>query len=216
MAKNPFKILREVDKLDAGFELAGDVAHSFTNDLIKEGSKDIMRELLGWDKFAGGEAHAPAHHASGDLQEGQEVSFSKEAGNERAVNKEPGIDYTGEIIHAETRRMQTENREISQRLEEIRGELTKLRQASKELESAFKDVTRETLTHAVKPGKYHLNFFEWVLSTIQNARVRIESSASWASALGGKKGKKDFWSLAQSHGTSYSMSSERAVAQQVG
>ncbi len=215
MPKNPFKILREVDKLEASFELAGDVAHSFTNDLIKEGSKDIMRELLGLDKFAA-ETQSAAHHASGDLQEGQEVSFGKEKANERRAEIEPGIDYTGEIIHAEARRMQTENREVSQRLEEIRVELVKIRQASKELESAFKDVTRETMTQAVKPGKYHLNFFEWMLSTIQNARVRIESSASWVNALSGKKGRKDFWSLAKSHGTSYSMSSERAVAQQVG
>ncbi len=215
MPKNPFKILREVDKLEAGFELAGDVAHSFTNDLIKEGSKDLMREILGLDKFAA-ETQQAAHHASGDLQEGQEVSFGKEAAKERRAEVEPGIDYAGEIIHAEARRVQAENREVSQRLEEIRVELVKMRQASKELESAFKDVTRETMTQAVKPGKYHLNFFEWMLSTIQNARVRIESSASWLGALAGKKGKKDFWSLAQSHGTSYSMSSERAVAQQVG
>lgn len=214
MPKNPLKILREIDKLDAGFELAGDVAHSFTNDLIKEGGKDIMREILGLDKFAA-ETQSAAHKASGDLEEGQEVSFAKES-RERRAEIEPGIDYTGEIIHAEARRMQTENREVSQRLEEIRVELVKIRQASKELESAFKDVTRETMTQAVKPGKYHLNFFEWMLSTIQNARVRIESSASWVNAIAGKRGKKDFWSLAKSHGTSYSMSSERAVAQQVG
>jgi hypothetical protein len=67
-----------------------------------------------------------------------------------------------------------------------------------------------------KPGKYHLNFFEWMLVTIQNARMRIEDSAAWVGVVSGKKNKKDYWNLAKSHGTSFMLSGERVAATQVG
>lgn len=213
--KNPFKILRESDKYEAGMDLAGGVADSLVNDVIKEGSKDFMRELLGLEKFA----QKTAQKMEGELQEGEEISFAKAKQEKKAERKaeiEPGIDYRSEVIHAETQRLHGENREFEQQMEQIRNELKKLAQTSKELETTFKDVSKESMTRTVKPGKYHVNFFEWVLMTVKNARVRIESSASWLSVLSGKKSQKDYWSLSQSHGTSYSLSGERAVSQQVG
>jgi hypothetical protein len=211
--KKPLKTIREADKFEVALDLAGGVVHSVRNDLVKEGTKDFVRELLGLEKFAAQTAHE-ARKIEGDLEEGQEVSFAKT--KEKPVNIEPGLDYHREVVHAETQRIQKEAQEFVGQAEQIRAELKKIQESSKELEAAFRDVSRETMTISTKPGKYHVNFFEWVLATIQNARVRIESSASWLSVLSSKKTRKDFWSLAKSHGTSYSMSSERVVAQQVG
>ena len=149
--------------------------------------------------------------ASGDLNEGEEIIFPKK---EKKLDIEPGIDYFREIIHAETTISRKDESHLEAKIQEIVIELKKLSESSKELQLEFKDITVATLP--VKPGKYHLNFFEWMLATIQNARMRVEDSAAWIGVISGKKGKKDYWTLVKSHGTSFMLSGERVTATQTG
>jgi hypothetical protein len=151
---------------------------------------------------------------TGDLEEGQEINLSKKT--EKKGNIEPGINYVREIIHGAEMHAQKENAEIRQGLQEIRTEINKIVLASKELKQNFKDVANDTMYTPVKPGKYHVNFFEWVLVTLRDARVRIESSNNWLSAVTGKARKKGYWDSAKQHGTSFTLSGERVVSQQVG
>lgn len=208
--KNPLKTFREKNLHEAGTETVIKTSQALISEL-QEDWKVSMRQMLGVKESATREAEK----VEGELKEGEEISFAK-AKKEKNTHIEPGIDYRREIIHAETVVSRHENQELRQRLNEIQVELKKITQSSKELETTFKEVTKETLNVTVEPGKYHVNFFEWVLSTIQNARVRIESAATWINAISSKKSRKDYWSLSKKHGTSYSLSSERVVAQQVG
>nr|MBI5455369.1 hypothetical protein [Candidatus Levybacteria bacterium] len=149
--------------------------------------------------------------ASGDLNEGEEVNFPKK---EKKRDIELGIDYFREIIHTETTISRKDEAHLEAKIQEIVIELKKLSESSKELELEFKDITVATLP--VKPGKYHLNFFEWMLVTIQNARMRIEDSTVWMGVISGKKSKKDYWTLVKNQGTSFMLSGERTSATQVG
>ncbi len=126
---------------------------------------------------------------------------------------EPGIDYQREIVHGE-RRVSQDNRAIEVKVEEILIELKQLISSSKELENAFKDVA--VAQAPVKVGKYHVNFFEWVLSTIKTARARVEESVGWMSAISSKKSKREYWAMFKKHGTTFGLSNERVVATQVG
>ncbi len=211
--KNPLSTLREKNLAEAGFEVATSAAKSVREELDQEW-RTFMKQALGTAEKASKKVQA----MEGELQEGEEISFAKakQQQKEKRAEIEPGIDYRREVIHAETVHAQHENRELRGQLEQIRVELKKIVETSQELEATFKEVVKETVQQTVKPGKYHVNFFEWMLSTIQNARVRIESSASWVSAISGKKSKKDYWSLSKSQGTSFSLSGERVVAQQTG
>ncbi|KKP80600.1 MAG: hypothetical protein UR81_C0022G0007 [Candidatus Levybacteria bacterium GW2011_GWB1_35_5] len=211
--RNPLKTLREKNLAEAGFEVATSAAKSVREELDQEW-RTFMKQALGTAE----QASKKAKTLEGELQEGEEISFAKakKEQQERHAEIEPGIDYRREVIHAETVHAQHENRELRVQLEQIRVELKKIVETSQELEATFKEVAKETVQQTVKPGKYHVSFFEWMLSTIQNARVRIESSASWVSAISGKKSKKDYWSLSKSQGTSFSLSGERVVAQQTG
>ncbi|PIR80076.1 MAG: hypothetical protein COU25_02070 [Candidatus Levybacteria bacterium CG10_big_fil_rev_8_21_14_0_10_35_13] len=211
MANKPLsKVIRETDKnlIETGVGLASTVTKSVKDELSEEWRISV-RQMLGIEE----RAQNAINQAEGELKEGEEVSFSKK---EKRAEIEPGIDYRSEIIHAETRHIQTENRELKQRIEEIKVELVRIKESSKELETTFKAVTVETLQTPAEVGKYHVGFLEWMLSALQNARIRIESSASWIGVIAGKKSKKDYWSLAKSHGTSFSLSGERVVAQQTG
>lgn len=189
------------------YETEGGIVSQIKNTARQEFSQNwriAMRQMLGVKEDSN-------QKTSGDLSEGQDIVFPKK---EKRVDIEPGIDYFREIIHAETRISKKSEAQLETKIQEIIIELKKLSESSKELQLEFKDISVATLP--VKPGKYHLNFFEWMLVTIQNARMRVEDSAAWVSVISGKKGKKDYWTLAKSHGTSFSLSGERVVAQQVG
>lgn len=207
---NPLKTLREKNLAEAGFEVASTATKSVRNELNQEW-QTFMRQALGTAEQASKKIKA----MEGELSEGQEISFAKEK-TEKRTEIEPGIDYRREVIHAETANVQRENMQLKGQLEQIRVELKKIVETSKELEATFKEVAKESVQRTVTPGKYHVNFFEWMLATIQSARVRIESSASWIGAISGKKSKRDYWSLSQSQGTSFSLSGERVVSQQTG
>lgn len=190
------------------YETNEDVVSKLKTTVKDELSRDwkiAMAQMLGISE------QNQQERTSGDLSEGEEIIFPKK---EKTVNIEPGIDYLREIVHTETRINRKEQTQLEAKIQEIVIELKKLSQSSKELELEFKDITVATLP--TTPGKYHLNFFEWMLITIQNARMRVEDSAAWVNVIAGKKGKKDYWSLAKAHGTSFSLSGERVVAQQTG
>lgn len=193
--KNPY---------EAGNDLIERVKDA-TRDELSQDWRIAMRQMLGIkEDNTGGKA-------SGDLSEGEEMVFAKK---EKRVDIEPGIDYVREIIHAETRISRKDEANLEAKIQEITIELKKLSESSKELQVEFKDISVATLP--VKPGKYHLNFFEWMLVTIQNARMRIEDSAAWLGVITSKKGKKDYWRLVKTHGTSFMLSGERVSATQIG
>lgn len=211
--KNPIKTFKEKNLDEIGVELAQS-AGKVIRDELAEDWRASMRQMLGIEGNGG------KTQASGDLREGEEISFtSKEEKIEKKEDHregDPEIRYTERIINAEISAQRAETSEIKQRLADIHLELKKITEKSKELEIQFSQVSAETIQENIKPGKYHLNFVEWMLSTIQAARVRIESSAA-AMTLRNKVSRKgDYWSSAKAYGTSFTQSGERMVAQQTG
>lgn len=159
----------------------------------------------------------------GDLIEGQELNLKGLQGenskNEEASREvEAGIDYlknySREIGHVAERAISRENQELETQLKEIMAEIKKLADSSKELQMQFKEVAIEQ--YATKPGKYHKNFFSWLLSIIRSARMRVEDSGAWLQAMHSKKKSREYGAMAKKHGTSFSLSNERNVSTQVG
>lgn len=173
-----------------------------------------------WDQMLGVNSYSerPRNQtASGELSEGQELDLSKHKKAQKespASYVEPAYDYRREIIHGE-KRIQQENHQIIQmQIKEIIVELKKLTSASKELEIEFKEVAVAEVP--VSPGKYHVNFFEWLLATIKIARMRVEDSANWLAMFSSKKKKRQYWGMFKKHGTTFGLSNERIVATQTG
>ena len=202
-------------------EAVRDIGASVVSSVKEDVAKGLMTDL--WNQMLGTEiGRGNSSHTSGDLVAGEELNLKKPSNaqdkkqeqltHEQKPQVEAGWDYTGEIIHSERRIAQTENRELNAKVSEIIIELKKLTKSSKELEITFREITVEQ--NPVNPGKYHLNFFEWMLSTIKSARMKIEDSANWTSLFATKKGKKDYWSLFKKHGTSFGLSGERTTATQ--
>lgn len=175
---------------------------------------------IGWEEMLGLQENKDRnkHKFSGDLFEGQELDL-KEAKEEEKNNRniEPGIDYSRQIVHTGERLASRETQEMEASLREIMNEIKKLADSSKELQAQFKEVAVEQ--HVVRPGKYHKNFFQWLLIVVRAARMKIEDSGAWLAATRGKHAKKGmYWknSAEDVGGTSFSLSGERVVATQVG
>ncbi len=179
------------------------VGSSLATDLAGAGASDFFGQLFGTEV-----AKEKPHRESGNLQEGQELELKKA----KLAAIEPGTDYVREIIHAD-KASSGEDRAIRIRVEEILIEIKKLTDSSKELEIQFKDIAIEA--QVVNPGKYHENLFEWIFSVIKTARMRIEESTGWLTAMHSKKDRK-YWAMFKKHGTSFGLSNERVVATQTG
>lgn len=167
-----------------------------------------------WEQFLGLGSYSASKH-EGELSEGEELDLSsmQEEGTEHR-EIEPGIDYRREIIHGERRTLSKEQNEFEQRIAEILGELRQLISASAELQVQFKEVAIEQRIE--KPGKYHITFFEWVLTVIKTARMRVEDSQSWLAMFASKKKQKSYWNQFKKHGTTFGLSNERNVSTQTG
>lgn len=201
--------LIDVNPIEAIRDFSGDVVGSVKQDLAAKGYEDILKQL--------GKVEEQAQNLHGDLSEGEEMFLSNNTSEKstlRRIDIDPGIDYHREIRHVSERSSRFESREVQAKLEQIMVELEKLIESSSDLESKFEVIAVEQ--RPVEPGSYHLNFFEWMIGTIQAARQQIEDSSAWLSALQSKKGKKSYWSMFKKHGTSFGMSNERMVATQAG
>jgi hypothetical protein len=191
------------------------VVSTVKDDVFEESISTAWRQLLGGSGKDSGES-AGQNEMSGDLTEGQELILARKQQKiaERLANVEAGYDYKSEILHFERKESQENQTQTSTKIQEILVEIKQLSNSVKELEVEVKDVSMDTVPE--KAGKYHESFFEYLLTILRNARLRVESSGSWMQALAGKKAKKGYWDSAKKHGTSFTLSSDRVVSQQVG
>lgn len=196
------------------------VVSTVKDDVLEESVTSAWSQLLGGKaKDAGESAGREEIAMSGDLIEGQEIELIKkqqriEKEANRLASIEAGYDYKNEILHFEQKESRESQAQTSSRVQEILVEIKQLSKSVKELEVEVKDVAMDVVP--VKAGKYHESFFDYLLAVIRNAKIRVENSANWLQVLSGKKAKKGYWDLAKKHGTSYSLSADRVVSQQVG
>ncbi len=175
------------------------------SDTTKGMASDAWSQLLGPLAVERG----PREKTGGVLTEGEELILSK-----TNLDIEPGIDYRRELLHGYRKIAKENTQEISKKIQEIIVELKRLTISSKELQIEFKEVAIEQ--RVVNPGKYHASFFEWVLSAIRLARMKVEDSGAWLSVSKSKKAKREYWAMFKKHGTTFGLSNERVVATQTG
>ena len=198
-------------------EFTSGVAGSVKHDLAEEGAKDLYKQLLG--KYE--ETSHGAQRMAGDLEEGQEFDLSSHGESEQQTTVrrdiDPGLEqynYYREIARSSEHSQKRESYQMDRQVEEILIEIKQLIDTSKEIETEFKFLAVEQTP--VEVGKYHIHFFDWVLTTIRSARMKVEDSGAWLSAMSSKKGKRNYWSMFKKHGTSFGMSNERSVSTQTG
>lgn len=173
--------------------------HKTATGQLAEARKDAQSQVFGLEK---------------DLQEGSETDLSGEQTESKRPISSEHQAYFREIISAPTKSEHEDRQQLRAQIEEIRIEITKLKDASAEMEIVFKEVSTQQTPE--KPGKYHLNFYEWVFFTIQNARQKMEEVNTLGSMVSNRKREKQYMAMSKKHGTSFTLNNERAIARQSG
>lgn len=191
------------------------------SEILETGSdlgKDVVSDL--WSQLLGAKKEQP-QQTHGDLQQGQELDLSamsaqqhSQVEQEKKPDLEPGIDYRREILHGEKRIAQENTRGLESQIQQIIIELKRLASSSQVLEAEFREITVEQrIEH---PGTYHVTFFEWMLTVVRAARMKVEDSGAWLTQFKSKKKQKQYWNMFKKHGTTFGLSNERVVATQTG
>jgi len=146
---------------------------------------------------------------TGELKQGQVIELAK-----KEKKKEPLAPYF-ELQRKETL-LFVKEREVTQEVEAARAELKKAVKELAKLGQEVTEVEQAVDRMPVKPGVYHLTFFERLRQIIKFFRERIEESRTWLKLLTSKKRQRRYWSMYKKHGTQFGLSGERAVSTQAG
>lgn len=176
---------------------------SLWGDLLKGSGTTISEQLFGKEP----------QKTSGDMLEGEEVSLKTKVEKEQ-VKVESHRKYLREIETKETEVAHGQEYVMQKKVEEILIELKKLTKSSREMQVLFKEVQKEEMP--IKAGRYHVNFFEWLLGIVRSARSRVEEGAHWVALFASRKKQKQYWNMFKKHGTTFGLSNERVVATQTG
>lgn len=194
--------------------VARGVRRSIVDDLGKGSANDFMDFLGLGSASSTDKSSTKSESPHGEFKHsGEIVNFEKKAKRiEQRV--EAAIDYHRDVLRSSERASKIELQSMNNQVQQIKMELQSLVASSKLLQMEFGKVAMEQPTTEI--GVYHTNFFDWVLTMIQEARKKVDDSASWINAAKGKGNKKGYWNMFKKHGTSFGLSSERQVASQVG
>lgn len=196
------------------------VAGSVVNDVLRGGVNDFWRQVLGaGNSTANSEVWGNHAATRGDLKEGEDLIISSLQKREQNKNieieaGEVAVEYKRQILHGESRATRKISQEIETKTQEILAEIKRLIQTTREIQVEFREVAAEQ--RVVKPGKYHKSFFEWMLSVIRQARIKVEDSGAWLAVTKSKQQKRQYWAMFKKHGTTFGLSNERIVATQTG
>jgi hypothetical protein len=197
-----------INPLESLSALARPLTDEFKKQTVDQGLKKFPSDVL--KQVSAKEAPAPRN---GEMKPGVEVDLKhteKSAAKPKAEIS-GGIDYRREVLHGTDMLQNRQMSELDRKVEEIMVELQRLVKSSTTLSNEYAQVA--VAQKPVAAGKYHLNFFDFMLSVIKTARMKVEDSGAWMAV---SKKKSGFHQKAQNLGTKFSLSHERTVATQTG
>jgi hypothetical protein len=190
---------------------------------ITKEAKDAAKNA--WDQMLGGSGKSVLEQMLGKssnenrLIEGQEFILPSKKTHEKTRESKPQIteefvEYKRSVINAERPAEAKTEMEIKRAVEQIQAEIKRLSQTSKLVERTAKDATAEKAP--VKPGRYHLSFFEFVLGVLRDATRKLEDTVHFGAVFTSKKQQSKYWNAYKKHGTQFGLSGERTVSTQTG
>lgn len=181
-------------------KLWDDLLKKTGNDLLGGSLASVSEQLLG--------------SADRQMLEGEEFLLKQKAKEEKPQITAEFMEYRREVINTERVGDRRTEMQVNQAVDQIRAEIKKLIQTSKLVERTVKDATVEQAP--VKPGKYHITFFEFVLGIIRDATRKLEDTVHFGAVFTSKKQQSKYWTSFKKHGTSFGLSGERTTATQTG
>ena len=185
-----------------------DMLKSTGHDVVSGSLTSVAEQLLGSSEIN-----------EQQLIEGEEFAIKVKEARGKSQEERPQItaefmEYRRTVVNAERTGDTRSEMEVKRAVEEIRAEIKKLMQTSKLVERTVKDATADQAP--VRPGKYHLSFFEFVLGVIRDATRKLEDTVHFGAVFTSKKQQSRYWNSYKKHGTMFGLSGERTTATQTG
>lgn len=145
-----------------------------------------------------------------NLQANEEIIFSSQE------IMTSGIAEVKPVRPAERTLVTAADLELAGEIENVRAELKKTVSELRELNTAIAEVEKAVAQAPVKAGKYHFSFFAKLRMMLRLFRQQVSQSRVWLEESFARKKKRGYWQMFKKHGTSFSQSSELAIASQAG
>jgi hypothetical protein len=185
-----------------------------TASLVKGLMKSGWEDMLGASPKTFSEQIMGSSDKSKDLVEGQEISLNNSQAEKPKITAEHLSYVRTTIERADSLGDDKVETEMRRSMDEIRAEIQKLVKTSKVVERTVKDASVDKTP--VRPGKYHLSFFEFVLSVVKDATRKLEDTVHFGAIFTSKKKQRQYWSMYKKKGTTFGLSGERVVSTQTG
>lgn len=190
---------------------------------VKDNAKalpnDFFNQILGKGNYE--TPWGETNPSGADMAPGQEFSLPK--ATKRAELQQPerrpaiaaGNNYHTEIARSNEISSRRESQELKMQIQEITEELRRLVSSSdKVMQMVYADISVASTPAIV--GKYHTNFFAFLLIVIRQAREKVEDSGAWLSVAKSKGGKKSYNVQSKKGGTTFTQSMDRSAATSTG
>lgn len=100
-------------------------------------------------------------------------------------------------------------------MQKLREQITLLERSEKNLSADLAKVKVENAP--AKTGIYYIRFLEWLLTVVQQLRMKVDQGRAWLETFNQRKKKKmGYWQKYKKHGTTFGLSHERSLATQTG
>lgn len=192
--------------------MVGDLGADIGKKAASELSRGLLETAIDQLNFSPRSKNEPF---KGEMKVGEELNLKAKISEKKiellqrqfqAVKVEQKTVFDRETLETKQR--------IQQLVTQISQEVKNIQVQTAALSGDVKNITvQETVK---KPGLYHLNFFEWVVSMLQDLKKEVVKSRTWLSAFNSKKSKKGYWAMFKKHGSSFAMSDERSLATAAG
>lgn len=181
------------------------VAKTVKSDLVGGIANDALSSLFGTPK-------------SGHIQPGEEISFDRQPQPPPYPERQPfhfgrREQYFSQYSQEVLARLRAQEKEVAQKIEEIRHELKALIATLKVVDQ---EIAQATENGIVEPGLYHLTFLDRLKTILKLLRQNLHESRSWLAVMRSKKKQRTYWALYKKKGTEFGLNPDRVIATQVG
>jgi hypothetical protein len=194
-SNNKKKQVRRANVLESLKDLGNSTTKSLTNDLLAEGSKDFMRQILGNQRFP----RFPQTPRSGEINPGENVRIDEVLSGEREEKQklEQQLSFERRMRDEEKALLERKGNELKLEVHALMEEIGKLAQVTPNL---AKEVQIASIQAPSNPGIYHVIFFEKLIEFIRSFREKVEDASIWLHAANKRAAKKGFWGQYKKHG----------------
>ncbi|KKQ52745.1 hypothetical protein A2865_04145 [Candidatus Woesebacteria bacterium RIFCSPHIGHO2_01_FULL_39_17] len=205
------KLPRQPNPLEAFKDDLKDIGAETAKKMRSEAAKlpgDFMEQLLG--------IRSGPKNFSGEIVPGEAIEFS-----EILSGRYEEVKKAKKQVSFERRLLEEERVQVEKKTNELRMQLTAIREEILFLAQKTEDLAEETQVAAfqapVEPGIYHVIFFEKLLEFVKSFRRKIEEASIWLHAVNRRAARKNVWGANyKKSGAKYLLSGEHYLQRSAG